>query len=102
MFERLDVPVKKSDMSFGVSVKKGKLEYSLNTMNSMFGQRSNLCRVNFYRLLRDIVLFNSAAALVAGGVANDLKAGVEAASASIDSGKAADTLDAFVSFTQNQ
>ena len=58
MFERLDVPVKKSDMSFGVSVKKGKLEYSLNTMNSMFGQRSNLCRVNFYRLLRDIVHFN--------------------------------------------
>ena len=58
MFDRLDVPVKKSDMSFGVSVKKGTLEYSLNTVNTMFGQRSNLCRVNFYRLLLDIVKFN--------------------------------------------
>ena len=67
MFERLDVPVKKSDMSFGVSVKKGTLEYSLNTMNTMFGQRSNLCRVNFYRLLLDIVKFNQrSGALVEG------------------------------------
>ena len=67
MFERLDVPVKKSDMSFGVSVKKGKLEYSLNTVNTMFGQRSNLCRVNFYRLLLDIVHFNKeSGALVEG------------------------------------
>ena len=59
MFERLDVPVKKSDMSFGVSVKGGKLEYSLNTLNSIFGQRSNLCSVNFYKLIRDIVHFNN-------------------------------------------
>lgn len=51
---------------------------------------------------RDIVLFNAAAALVAGGLADDLKAGVEVAGASIDSGKAADTLDAFVSFSQKE
>ncbi|MEM7242838.1 MAG: FAD-dependent oxidoreductase [Pseudomonadota bacterium] len=67
MFARLDVPVKKSDMSFGVSVKKGTLEYSLNTVNTMFGQRTNLCRVNFYRLLLDILKFNQkSGALVKG------------------------------------
>ena len=38
---------------------------------------------------RDIVVFNAAAALVAAGVVDDLGAGVEAASAAIDDGRAA-------------
>ena len=38
---------------------------------------------------RDIVVFNAAAALVAAGVVDDLGAGVEAAAAAIDDGRAA-------------
>jgi anthranilate phosphoribosyltransferase len=48
---------------------------------------------------RDIVVFNAAAALIAGEKANDWKSGIEAAQASIDSGNARSRLDEFVSFT---
>ncbi|MGH9033885.1 MAG: anthranilate phosphoribosyltransferase [Acidimicrobiia bacterium] len=46
--------------------------------------------------VRDIVALNAAAALVVGGAAVDLAEGVEAAQASIDDGRAAAALDAFV------
>ncbi|HTJ29969.1 MAG TPA: anthranilate phosphoribosyltransferase [Acidobacteriaceae bacterium] len=47
---------------------------------------------------RDIVLFNTAAALVAGGQASDLKEGVAQAAEAIDSGMAAVTLQKLRSF----
>ncbi|HEY9126014.1 MAG TPA: anthranilate phosphoribosyltransferase [Acidobacteriaceae bacterium] len=47
---------------------------------------------------RDVVLFNAAAALVAGGHAADLKEGVAQASEAIDSGMAAVTLQKLRSF----
>jgi anthranilate phosphoribosyltransferase len=46
--------------------------------------------------VRDIVLLNSAAALVVAGAAPDLDAGVGIASRALDDGRAAATLDAFV------
>lgn len=49
---------------------------------------------------REVVLLNAAAALVAGGRAQDLAAGLQQAAASIDSGAALRTLDAFLAFTQ--
>jgi anthranilate phosphoribosyltransferase len=45
---------------------------------------------------RDIVLLNAAAGLIAAGVADDLAEGLEAAAASVDSGKAADVLTRLV------
>jgi len=45
---------------------------------------------------RDVVLFNAAASLIVAGKADDLKAGVEAAAHSIDSGAALDRLDRLV------
>ncbi|MGH9279981.1 MAG: anthranilate phosphoribosyltransferase [Acidimicrobiales bacterium] len=45
---------------------------------------------------RDIVVLNAAAGIVAGGRADSLGAGVEAATASIDEGRAAGVLDAMV------
>jgi len=45
---------------------------------------------------RDIVVLNSAAALMVAGKANDLKQGAEMAAASIDSGKAKKALDTLV------
>ena len=48
---------------------------------------------------RDIVLVNAAAALVAAGAASSLRAGVEIAARSIDSGAAARRLEALIDFS---
>ena len=42
LFEELDVPVTKSNMSFGASVRGGRVEYALASLDSMFAQRRNL------------------------------------------------------------
>ncbi len=47
---------------------------------------------------RDIVVLNAAAGLLAGGAVDDLAAGVEAAQASVDDGRAAGVLDRLRSF----
>jgi anthranilate phosphoribosyltransferase len=44
----------------------------------------------------DLVLLNAGAAIYAGGLTDDLRAGVEAAREAITSGAAARTLDAYV------
>ena len=48
---------------------------------------------------RDIVLLNSAAALIVAGTAGDLQAGATLAAESIDSGKARTALDAMIAIT---
>jgi anthranilate phosphoribosyltransferase len=45
---------------------------------------------------RDITVLNAAAALVVAGIADDLAAGVDAAAAAIDDGRAASALDTMV------
>ncbi|HKN91569.1 MAG TPA: anthranilate phosphoribosyltransferase, partial [Acidimicrobiia bacterium] len=45
---------------------------------------------------RDIVVLNAAAALMAAGLVGDLAAGIEAAVASLDGGRAAAALDGLV------
>jgi uncharacterized protein len=59
MFRDLDVPVAKSDMSFGVSVDQGRIEYALNSLGALVGQRRNLMRPQFYRMVSDILRFNT-------------------------------------------
>lgn len=61
MFHDLDVPVAKSDMSFGASIDGGRIEYGLNTLGALIGQRRNLLRPAYYRMLRDILRFNTRA-----------------------------------------
>lgn len=61
MFRDLDVPVQRSDMSFGVSLNGGKLEYALRSGNALYGQRSNLISAGFHRMVRDILRFNAKA-----------------------------------------
>ncbi len=46
--------------------------------------------------MRDVVLFNAGAGLYAAGVVENVRQGVELAAATIDSGRAADTLERFV------
>jgi predicted NAD/FAD-binding protein len=61
MFRDLDVPVARSDMSFGVSLQGGRLEYALRSGNALFGQRRNLISPGFHGMIRDILRFNAGA-----------------------------------------
>lgn len=65
LFRELEVPVARSDMSFGVSIDGGRIEYALRTVSSLFAQRPNLLRPGFLRMLRDIDRFNRRAAATA-------------------------------------
>lgn len=59
LFDQMDVPVAKSDMSFGVSIRGGALEYSLLSLDTLFAQRRNLARPAFLRMVRDLFHFNA-------------------------------------------
>lgn len=65
LFKKLDVPVIKSNMSFGASIDGGRMEYALNSINSIFAQKRNLANPRFLRMIRDIVKFNNNALRVA-------------------------------------
>ena len=58
LFDALRVPVLKSDMSFGVSIKKGWLEYG---SKNMLSQLTNLFRPKFWGMILDIIKFNNSA-----------------------------------------
>ncbi|MCK0169002.1 FAD-dependent oxidoreductase [Jannaschia sp. S6380] len=62
LFEDLDVPIADSDMSFAASLGGGRVEYSLQTADTMFAQRRNLLSPRFLRMTRDIFRFNARAA----------------------------------------
>lgn len=57
LFQELDVPVIKSEMSFCASVDDGSLEYGLKGIGSIFAQKRNLFRPQFYKMFFDIVRF---------------------------------------------
>jgi predicted NAD/FAD-binding protein len=59
MFRDLDVPVEKSDMSFGATIDGGRIEYGLRSLGALMGQRTNLTRPGFHRMVRDIFRFNA-------------------------------------------
>ncbi len=61
MFRDLDVPVVKSDMSFGATIDNGRVEYGLKNLASIVGQKRNAVRPGFLRMLRDILTFNAKA-----------------------------------------
>ena len=58
LFDELDVPVVKSNMSFGASFDGGRFEYALTSLNALFAQRSNIASPQFLRMVRDILKFN--------------------------------------------
>jgi len=61
LFEELDVPTAPSRMSFGASIDGGRLEYALNSIDSLFAQRRNVVNPRFLGMLGDIVRFNARA-----------------------------------------
>ncbi len=66
LFDRLGVPTAESSMSFGASIKGGRLEYGLASMDAIFAQRKNAFDPRFLRMLSDILHFNRNAEAVAG------------------------------------
>ncbi len=58
LFTQLDVPVKKTDMSFSVRHEDTGLEFCGSSLNHLFCQRRNLLRPSFYRMLLQIDRFN--------------------------------------------
>nr|WP_323786364.1 FAD-dependent oxidoreductase [Thalassovita sp.] len=65
MFQDLDVPVVKSDMSFGATIDNGRIEYGLRDLIALTAQKRNLARPGFARMVRDILRFNKHAEAMA-------------------------------------
>ncbi len=65
LFDDLDVPIADSDMSFAASINGGRVEYSLQTVDTMFAQRKNLFSPTYLGMVRDILRFNAHAAAAA-------------------------------------
>ena len=61
LFSALNVQSTKSDMSFSVVCEKSKREYNGENLNSLFAQRSNIFRPDFWHMLTDILRFNRSA-----------------------------------------
>jgi predicted NAD/FAD-binding protein len=58
LFDEIRVPYQKSDMSFGVSIDDGWLEYS---SGGLVAQRKNILRPQYWRMLFDVFKFNKQA-----------------------------------------
>jgi uncharacterized protein len=61
LFSHLEVPVAKSDMSFGASIDGGRIEYGTQRVRNLFAQKRNLLRPSFWRMIADILRFNKEA-----------------------------------------
>ena len=57
LFDHLNVPKKHSEMSFSASLEQGGFEYAGTDLNGLVGQRSNILKPRFWRMLRDILRF---------------------------------------------
>ncbi|KTD32934.1 flavin containing amine oxidoreductase [Legionella nautarum] len=58
LLEKLNVPIQSSEMSFSYRSDKRGLEYNGHNLNTLFSDRRNLIKLDFYHLIKDILLFN--------------------------------------------
>lgn len=61
LLEQIGQESRPSEMSFSVRTEDGRLEYNGASLNALFAQRRNILRPPFYRMVRDILRFNSEA-----------------------------------------
>lgn len=61
LFEQLNVPITKSDMSFGVSINDAWLEYGTTSLKDCFAQKRNIFRPQYLKMLQDILKFHKQA-----------------------------------------
>lgn len=57
LFQHLEVPTRDSEMSFSASLDGGRLEYAGTDLNGLLGQRSNVLRPRFWRMVVDLLRF---------------------------------------------
>ena len=57
LFQDLDVPVTRSEMSFSASIDAGRIEYGLTNLKTITAQKRNLLRPAFYRMISDVIRF---------------------------------------------
>lgn len=58
LFSLLGVESRQSDMSFSVHCESTRTEYNGTSLDKLFGQRRNLARPAFWRMVREILRFN--------------------------------------------
>ncbi len=58
LFETLGVETQTTEMSFGMSMDNGAIEYSGDNLDTLFAQRRNLMRPAFLRMVSEILRFN--------------------------------------------
>ena len=81
LFRALNVPTAPSNMSFGVSARGGRLEYALNSVDTIFAQRRRFVDPRFLRMIRDMLRFNKRAestvrpGMTIGGLVDELRLG---------------------------
>ncbi|GAA0788680.1 NAD(P)/FAD-dependent oxidoreductase [Marinobacterium sediminicola] len=56
-FHALGVPSQKTDMSFGVSINQGQIEYSGCGLGGLFAQKLNLFRFGHWQMITDLLRF---------------------------------------------
>ena len=57
LFDYLDISTTETDMSFGISIDNGNLEYAGRDLKGMFAQPSNLLKPGYWKMLSDILRF---------------------------------------------
>lgn len=57
LFRHLEVPSMATDMSFAVSIDRGRVEYAGSNLAGLFAQPANALRPRFWSMLRDLVRF---------------------------------------------
>ena len=71
LFKHLGVTTKDAEMSFGASLELGEFEYSGTDLNGIFGQRLNILRPRFWRMLLGIISFYKTAPAILDNPAYD-------------------------------
>lgn len=59
LIEKLNIPIQLSEMSFSYRSMNSGFEYNGHSLITLFSDRRNLFKLNFYRFLKEIILFNS-------------------------------------------
>ena len=75
LLKRLQVSWQPSNMSFSVKSEKSGLEYSPSSLNTLFAQRTNIFRPNFYRMIFDIFRFKRQSPKILGEKQDDTTLG---------------------------
>jgi uncharacterized protein len=58
LFQKLDVPIKNTDMSFSVRNEKIDLEFNGSSLSGIFSQKKNICNFKFCKMIYEILKFN--------------------------------------------